>query len=276
MAVLRFIRRTILWMFILVAIYMRVGAGSDVQPDPIIEKEREYYLYYTYLNHAEKTLYEEIYHHVSELKKEFEPSVKIRVKDVPDVFEAVFNDHPELFWLDTTYSYKYDNRDYCVRIMLSFNETTENINEAKARFEENANAIVEEASKLQNDFAKELYVHNKILSETEYDEAATMHQSAYSVLVNKKSVCAGYARAFQYLMNRLEIPTYYCMSLTEGHAWNIVQLDDGYYNVDLTWDDESDFSYMYFNCTDEELEDTHIRTGNSTRLPKCNAKKYAR
>ena len=64
-----------------------------------------------------------------------------------------------------------------------------------------------------------------------------MDQSAYSALVQGRSVCAGYARAFQYICQRLGIPAYYCAgSSGEDHAWNIVKLGDGFYNVDRKYD----------------------------------------
>ena len=67
-------------------------------------------------------------------------------------------------------------------------------------------------------------------------------------IVNKKTVCAGYAKAFQLLLTKLNIPCYYIVGFAkEAHAWNIVKLD-GYYNVDLTWDDAKE-QYKYFNKT---------------------------
>ena len=103
-----------------------------------------------------------------------------------------------------------------------------------------------------------------------------MNQSAYSALVEGKSVCAGYARAYQYLMQRLGIPCYYCTGFAgEDHAWNIVGLDDGYYNVDVTWDDTPGGEYDYFNKTDEDYADTHVRRDLSVNLPKCEGQRYA-
>ena len=53
------------------------------------------------------------------------------------------------------------------------------------------------------------------------------------------------------------------------HAWNIVALEDGYYNVDVTWDDTPGGEYDYFNKTDEEYADTHVREELSVNLPVC-------
>ena len=103
-----------------------------------------------------------------------------------------------------------------------------------------------------------------------------MDQSAYSALVNGQSVCAGYARAFQYIMQQLGIPTYYCTGYSgENHAWNIVKLYNDYYNVDTTWDDTEPGTYNYFNKTDAEFNTTHIRRNLSINLPACTGTMYA-
>lgn len=105
--------------------------------------------------------------------------------------------------------------------------------------------------------------------------SAEMNQSAYSALVNGRTVCAGYARAFQYLMQQLGVPCYYCTGYAgENHAWNIVRLDDGYYNVDTTWDDTGDGTYDYFNKTDADYADSHLRQEMSVYLPSRDGQAY--
>ena len=72
------------------------------------------------------------------------------------------------------------------------------------------------------------------------------------------------------IMQRLNIPTYYVLGFAkEEHAWNIVKLNGGYYNVDLTWDDTGGV-YKHFNLTDRDIAVTHERRGISKNLPKCN------
>ena len=111
---------------------------------------------------------------------------------------------------------------------------------------------------------------------SEYDENSEINQTAYSALVLNKTVCAGYAKAFQYIMIELGIPTYYVSGEAQGdHAWNIVKLDDEYYNVDLTWGDQEVIIYNFFNVSDEILNKTHTRSEISKLLPICNGKEYS-
>ena len=102
-----------------------------------------------------------------------------------------------------------------------------------------------------------------------------MNQSAYSALVLGKTVCAGYARAYQYLLQKLGIPCYYCTGYAgENHAWNIVKLEDTYYNVDVTWSDTKPQNYLYFNGTDADYAKDHIRRDLAVNLPVCNGTLY--
>ena len=71
-------------------------------------------------------------------------------------------------------------------------------------------------------------------------------------------------------MRRLNIPTYYVLGYAkEDHAWNMVKLNNEYYNLDITWDDTG-YIYKHFNLTDGEINNTHLRTGISKYLPSCN------
>ncbi|MBR1930254.1 MAG: hypothetical protein IJ833_02095 [Lachnospiraceae bacterium] len=245
------------------------NTGADYSFDTLI------YPYYAMLGDAEQELYRQIYANAWDLKSSFTPAVEIDVERVKTVFEAVYNDHPELFWLETGYSCQYLKNGRCVEITLKYNRTVNNLENATVEFEQAAEAILGEARGLDGDYEKEKYVHNALISQAEYDTSASMSQSAYSALVNKRSVCAGYSRAYQYLLQRLGIPCYYCTGYSGGeHAWNIVQLSDGYYNVDTTWDDTTPPTYDYFNKTDQDYASTHMRKGLSVNLPACLGNAY--
>ena len=106
-----------------------------------------------------------------------------------------------------------------------------------------------------------------------YDLRAPNNQSAYSALVTGASVCAGYAKAFQYIMMKLNIPCYYCVGFAgEDHAWNLIRLDGKFYNVDVAWDDPEGneagtYNYDYFNLSDRAILKDHRRTEMAVYLP---------
>ena len=68
------------------------------------------------------------------------------------------------------------------------------------------------------------------------------HQSAWSALILRTTVCAGYSDAFWFLLYALDIASYYIHGPVihpdgsrESHAWNLVQLNGNWYHVDVTW-----------------------------------------
>lgn len=50
-----------------------------------------------------------------------------------------------------------------------------------------------------------------------------------------EAVCDGYAKAYTMLLTAARIESYRVN--TANHAWNVVKVDDNYYQVDVTWDD---------------------------------------
>lgn len=240
-----------------------------------LEFDELYYPYYAMLNEKGKHLYRQIYANGNELYQAFAPVESVSARELRNIFSAVYNDHPELFWMETAYSGKYVPSGQCVEIDLRFNRTARDLEDSKARFDESAGQILSEAQNLSSDYDKEKFVHDALIDHITYNMGAEMNQSAYSALVNGQTVCAGYARAFQYLMQQMGIPCYYCTGFAgESHAWNIVRLDDGFYNVDTTWDDTENGTYDYFNKTDADYASSHIRRDLSVYLPPCDGQAY--
>ena len=166
------------------------------------------------LNDTGKALYRQIYANAQDLRKSFAPVEAVSPAQLRNAFMAVCNDHPELFWMNTAYGYQYAPDGSIAEIDLSFNITATQMDTAKAAFEAGAKEILDQTYGKYTDYDKEAAVHDAILDSVVYDKNAPVNQSAYSALVNGRTVCAGYARAFQYIMQQLGIPCYY----VEGHA----------------------------------------------------------
>lgn len=239
--------------------------------------DTEFYPYYGMLSEALQRVYRQVYANAQALNQDFTPLESLTPQQMQNVMEAVYNDHPELFWMDTAYACTYGANGGCTKLSLQFNQTAGRLSESGRDFTSAANEIIAGAINYTTDFEKERYVHDALLGRVEYQLGARMNQSAYSALVNRQTVCAGYARAFQYILQQLNIPCYYCTGFSgENHAWNIVKLDGDYYNVDLTWDDTQPGTYDYFNRSDAEFARDHVRKSLSVYLPACGGTKYQR
>ena len=233
------------------------------------------YPFYAMLNADEQAVYKQIFANALANNSTFAPVKTITPSQLSNIFEAVVNDHPELFYLDTSYQVKYTKSGSVVEIQLAYYTLVNDLASAKQTFSNAAKAVIAGAQALSSDYEKEKYVHDYLIQNVVYDDRASLGQSAYSALVNGKTVCAGYARANQYILQQLKIPCYYCTGYAgEDHAWNIVKLD-GFYNEDVTWDDTDPATYDYFNKTDKQFTPTHIRTSLSVNLPPCGGGEYS-
>ncbi|MCK8462150.1 lipoprotein [Mycoplasma capricolum subsp. capricolum] len=97
------------------------------------------------------------------------------------------------------------------------------------------------------------------------------NQSAYSALVNKSTVCTGYAKGFQMLMDELGIS---CTLITSDisprdpngvkHVWNLVEIDGEWYHLDTTSDrieNNQKQEYRFFLLHDDDFtkDDVFVR-----------------
>lgn len=142
------------------------------------------------------------------------------------------------------------------------------------------------------------YVHNWLIDNLEYDTTykQTDIHNVYGALVNRKVVCEGYARAFKYILDGLNIENILVSGTatnsnnsTESHAWNYVKLDGKWYAIDVTWDDPiikgggrltDKLRYQNFLKGKDEFLSNHIEDGylseNSIKFvfPELSSKNY--
>lgn len=121
--------------------------------------------------------------------------------------------------------------------------------------------------------------HDLIAKKVQYDDnyltnpENPFHQSAYSVFCDDHSVCAGYTKAFEMLMNGAGIDT--IALLSTDHAWNMIRINDSWYHTDCTWDDMDGYSgyemiYNFFNRSESVIrsDGTHeIQSMFEGKLP---------
>lgn len=85
----------------------------------------------------------------------------------------------------------------------------------------------------------------------------------YGGLVEGKSICAGYALILNEALKYIGIKCQYIRGYIfrgEGHAWNQVQIDGKWYNVDPTWDSSRIQNYGYYRymlLNDHDFNLTH-------------------
>lgn len=84
----------------------------------------------------------------------------------------------------------------------------------------------------------------------EYPYLAYSSFSALGAFLTHKAVCQGYSLSYSLLLNGLGIETDYVTGTipgTSGHAWNRINIDGKWYNVDATFDDASSYKLTGIN-----------------------------
>ena len=209
-------------------------------------------------------------------------------QDIDRIFQCVLIDHPEIFYT-TGYTYtKYSRGDRTVGIdfagtySLPREEAVNKAEEIRGRALEWLSDIPSDAS----EYDKVKAVYEKIIFSTDYDLNASDNQNIASVFLGNSSVCQGYAKATQYLLNHLGVMCTLVQGTVdtgEAHAWNLVRVDGDYYYVDTTWGDASyrmedgsgqeelpEINYDYLCVTTQELLRTHC-IESVVAMPECTA-----
>lgn len=221
--------------------------------------------YYNSLDENSKAAYRDMYAAVTNFEEKY--TLDVTSADMRDVFMAVLYDNPEIFWLKTDYKF-YDYENYVV-FEPQYHFSAEEARKMSNELENKVNNILSMASVYDTPYEKELFFHDYICTNVVYDEATygTVGGSAHNALINGASVCEGYARAMQILLDQAGIYNYLIIGDatddegTEPHMWNIVQLDGINYHVDVTWDDLEDYSepsHLYFNINDTLMSGDHL------------------
>lgn len=246
---------------------------------------------YSKLSEREKVAYKEILCILHDVASDVE------VSDTnPDVIERAFDcvllDHPEVFYVSGYSINKYVLKDEIKKIEFTGTYTMNSEEVLRARDVVNAyvnNCLAGAPS--GDDYSRIKYVYEYIVKNTEYNMAAENGQNLYSVASTGRSVCQGYAKMMQMILNKMGI---FC-TLVNGdandgsgtltkHVWNLVKSDGKYYQVDVTWGDgsfiiigdddgqytASDITYDYLLVNDEMISDTH-RPEPVVEMPSCDS-----
>ena len=282
----------ILMMFIITIIYYvffyRPEDGIKIKPYENIEEYtvyngRESFEYWkTTLNTNQQILYEEMKEAYLRFLDSFSTDSKSMTEDeFQEVYAAVLLDHPEIFWMN---SYQVivkpfsDKLNTNKKIKLFYHYSEQEARQIKDKIEPEINKLIEEASQLNTDYEKILFVHDTIITNTEYIDSDNRksYQTLVSIFDEHKAVCAGYTYGFKLVMDRLGIKTISVRDVQNkdsemNHIWNMVYLYEKWYNIDLTWDDvkygDSEIIYNNFLKDNETFYKTHRIQKNIPQNP---------
>ena len=269
------------------------GAGGIFSQDKdkelakINESNRLYY-YFTNLTEEERIVYAKIMNGFLEM----DTDIKIHTDQevLGKLIRMILADHPEIFWTEGSYQFL----DYGPYIVLQPDYNCD-ASVKQHRAQEIENEVTRALEQIQAGTSQYEYVKNTftyLIDTVDYVTGAPDNQNIYSSLVNKQTVCAGYAKATQYLLQRMGMTALYVtVSVVDrgDHAWNIVQCDGEYYQVDTTFGDPNFMDYdaeqmetlpgefmhdYYYLCCNDEMMYRDRTVDAEFQVPVCSSSTY--
>jgi len=223
--------------------------------------------------------------------KEFKPSIKVNIESedyerffysgqsMLKINRALLMDHPELIHYGyATIASTNDKNTLDIRFTYAISDK-----EMYKRALDEVKTVLDDAkikTSNMNEYEKAKYVYDWLARHNTYGNVDNpMNQSAYSAInAGESPVCAGYAKASQLMFQAVGLNSLLVTGLLDngGHEWNVVQIDNKFYNYDVTISStgkgitNGGIIYAGFLFSNEDGYDIDY----SSMVPKRNGKKY--
>lgn len=231
-----------------------------------------YKYYYNQLDNNAKEIYDAIESNIENIKNgtyviripgeigkvlEYENGEEILNKEFQSAWDAIIMDNVESFFIDvskvtleirtTTYgktnTYNLSMKPNSATYLAEYFGEKERVDTAILQVRNVRDKIISELS--GSDYEKILQVNDLLVDNLEYGTSyGDNAYNIYGALVQKNCVCEGYAEAFKYIMDGLNIPCILVIGTaqnsdgnSENHEWNYVMIDGKWYAMDVTWND---------------------------------------
>lgn len=248
-----------------------LGITADTEIDYLNKHNR---WYFNTLSQEEKLVYAEEYETI--VQRGGNVYLSTRDEDVVKrVYQAIINDYPEIFYTAGVNCRKclVGGEIRYFAFTSDYKYTPGEVEDLQRRVEEKAAEAIRDIFNSCGDdpsnYRKVEKTYEWIVNNTSYDLNAENNQNILSVFLGGASVCNGYAKSMQFLLQKMGIECILVSGEGNGvnHAWNMVSVGNGYFHVDPTWGDPSfnknvgedifNCDYSYLGLTDEEIAKDH-------------------
>lgn len=239
---------------------------------------------YNTLDSNKKAAYDAMITAIKAHKDRFDipDGVKISGDEYVELYQLIYDFEYSIFDLDVNIRYtSASNTGNVVSAQLSYLYTSEQVNDMQKKVDAAADKIISELWDGMSEYEIVKFFYDKLASEVEYNENAENLRDIYGALVEKSTVCGGYARAFSYLCSKVGIETITTLGdfNETPHMWNMVKIDGNWYHVDVTSGNatNTEFPYIrydYFCVTDDIINKYHVLYDQPFDYPKAASEKY--
>ena len=246
--------------------------------------------YYNQLNSREQAIYRAFYDGV----KSHKDIIPIPVKGIftqemfNRIFMAITRDNPLIYFLNQSACSiaqdMYGHVAICPQYFLNKNK----VKEYNRKIENSVNSLIAKLKLTEcSDYDKTLKVHDWFCENIKYDfQGADKNEpvrviashNIIGVFAYHKAQCEGIAKAVKVILNAVDVRCIVATGVANSarengpHAWNIVNLNDTPYHMDVTWDigaisqSRTIKPYDYFLISDELISLDHKA---EDKLPIC-------
>lgn len=236
--------------------------------------------YYKKLSDNQKTIYHSLANGIRELNKEIilknyeYTDRQTSLEDVELVFSYFCLDHPEVFYLNNSYTVSTVNSVLGSKITIEVSYSVESIDDLNAKVNK-INDVIDsylEDVEGKSQMEAEIILHDNLAKNVvyyEYSDVENVPANCHTIegaFLNHSAVCDGLSKALQVLLSNAGMKNIIVLGKLEAapHAWNMVKLDDKWYNLDITSNksiqldlEENTVIHTYFNVSDEIINKTH-------------------
>ncbi len=188
-------------------------------------------------------------------------SIVLTGDELHRLYRRFYFSNPQFFFIANGYSYTYQHGDQnqiigiAVRVNTRYrpysvrNQYKNNLNKITGQWLAEINSKDTLLEKQEAIYTK---LCNKIVYTHRYNnDGSNCDQDMAAGVVDGACVCNGYALAAEYLCNASGIN---CITVTsETHAWNIVELYNNWYEMDVTWIDTSGGNLKWLNKSHDTI-----------------------
>ncbi|MBQ4585963.1 MAG: hypothetical protein IJA82_07135 [Clostridia bacterium] len=244
--------------------------------------------FYSKLNKYEKRLYRQIAKSLLKESYVINHDLTWDKANMIEVFSAVIDDFPELFYVQNSYI------DWGVPFVLKVRGIQFYKHEEIVKIRKELDKIYHKFDSITDPFELQVAVTDFICKEYTYCDSyrgpktrQEMH-SIVGLIKRKRGVCSAFSQLAQYIFQRRGIPTAYVVAESKdkdidpeksAHAWLAIKHGDSYYHWDITSihteaRDEETTQYSRFNVTDEEMQVEYDYPSKRYYDLVCNKKEY--
>lgn len=236
--------------------------------------------YYKKLNENQKSIYKSLANGIKELENEIilknyeYTDNQTSLSDIELVFNYFCLDHPEVFYLNNNYTVSTISSIIVNKVVIEVNYSVENIEELNFKVDKINGVIDSYLKEVKNKgtFESEIILHDNLARNVKYyehEEIEDIPNTCHTIegaFLNNEAVCDGLSKAIQVLLSNIDIKNIVVIGELgqSPHAWNMVKLEDTWYNLDITSnksikleDGNSIVMHVYFNVDDDFIADTH-------------------